>query len=92
MKKRRNAQDGLQRFLDAIDILEPKLGPILFQLPPNWELGWDRLAAFLSVFPRQRQAVFEFHNPSWNTPQVYDLLARYNAGNCIFDLAGHLSP
>ncbi len=92
MKKLRDAQDGLNRFFEAIDVLEPKLGPILFQLPPNWELDWDRLLAFLAILPRYRRCVFEFRNPSWNTPEVYDLLARYNVGYCIFDLAGYLSP
>ncbi len=92
MKKLNNAQDGLNRFLDAVDVLQPKLGPILFQLPPNWELNLDRLDSFLTLLPRYRRCVFEFRNPTWNTPQTYDLLARHNAAYCIFDLAGYLSP
>ena len=92
MKKLKNAEDGLSRFLDAVEKLGPKLGPILFQLPPNWELDADRLAAFLSILPRHHRCAFEFRNATWNTPQVYDLLAQYNAAYCIFDLAGYLSP
>lgn len=92
MKKLNNAQDGLNRFLEAVDVLDPKLGPILFQLPPNWEVNEDRLAAFLTLLPRYRRCVFEFRNPSWNTRRVYQLLAKYNAAYCIFDLAGFLSP
>jgi uncharacterized protein YecE (DUF72 family) len=92
MKKLNNAQDGLNRFLDAVDALGPKLGPILFQLPPNWELDLDRLAAFLALLPGYRRCVFEFRNPTWNTAQTYDLLAKHNAGYCIFDLNGYLSP
>src|SRR5579875_3411239 len=49
MKKLNNAQDGLNRFLEAVDALGPKPGPILFQLPPNWELDAGRLAAFLAL-------------------------------------------
>src|SRR3954469_8428592 len=37
MKKLNNVEDGLTRFLDAVDVLDPKLGPILFQMPPNWD-------------------------------------------------------
>ncbi len=92
MKKLANAQEGLNRFLDAVDVLGSKLGPILFQLPPNWELNLDRLAAFLALLPRHRRCAFEFRNPTWNTPQTYELLARHNTAYCIFDLSGYLSP
>lgn len=92
MKKLRNAQQGLDRFLDSVDVLGPKLGPILFQLPPNWDVDAERLADFLALLPACHLYVFEFRNPTWNTPQVYGLLARYNAAYCIFDLAGYLSP
>jgi uncharacterized protein YecE (DUF72 family) len=92
MKKLKDAQDGLRRFFDAIDILEPKLGPILFQLPPHWEVNVERLAAFLGILPSYRRYAFEFRNPTWETAAIYDLLGSYNAGYCIFDLAGYLSP
>jgi uncharacterized protein YecE (DUF72 family) len=92
MKKLHNAQDGLKRFLDAVDVLESKLDVILFQLPPNWELNLDRLAAFLALLPPHRRCAFEFRNATWSTPQTYDLLARHNAAYCIFDLAGYVSP
>jgi uncharacterized protein YecE (DUF72 family) len=92
MKKLHNARDGLKRFLDAVDVLESKLDVILFQLPPNWELNPDRLAAFLSLLPSHRRCAFEFRNATWSTPQIYDLLARHNAAYCIFDLAGYVSP
>jgi uncharacterized protein YecE (DUF72 family) len=91
MKKLNNAQDGLKRFLDAIDVLGPKIGPILFQLPPNWEVDPERLASFLTLLPAYYRYVFEFRHPSWNTPRIYDLLSQYKAGYCIFDLAGTLS-
>jgi uncharacterized protein YecE (DUF72 family) len=64
----------------------------LFQLPPNWEINLDRLAAFLELLPRYRRCVFEFRNPTWNTPQTYELLTQHNAAHCIFDLAGYVSP
>jgi uncharacterized protein YecE (DUF72 family) len=92
MKKLHDAQDGLKRFLDAVDVLEPKLGPILFQLPPNWEINLDRLAEFLALLPRFHRFTFEFRNTTWNTTQTYDLLTQHNAAYCIFDLAGYLSP
>jgi uncharacterized protein YecE (DUF72 family) len=92
MKKLNNAEEGLNRFLESVEVLDPKLGPILFQLPPNWELNLDRLAAFLALLPRDRRCAFEFRNPTWNTPKTYDLLAHFNMAYCIFDLNGYLSP
>jgi uncharacterized protein YecE (DUF72 family) len=92
MKKLRDAEQGLNRFLEAVGVLGAKLGPVLFQLPPNWQVDKDRLASFLEFFPRELRCAFEFRNPSWDTKQIYDLLARYNAGYCIFDLAGYRSP
>jgi uncharacterized protein YecE (DUF72 family) len=46
MKKLNNAEEGLNRFLESVDVLNPKLGPILFQLPPNWELNLDKFGRF----------------------------------------------
>ena len=92
MKKLNNAEDGLKRFLDAVDVLAPKLDTILFQLPPKWEINLDRLGAFLALLPRYYRYAFEFRNPTWNTSETYKLLAKHNAAYCIFDLAGYLSP
>ncbi len=92
MKKLKNAEQGLDRFLTAADVLGPKLGPILFQLPPNWACDFDRLASFLAILPTYHRYLFEFRNATWETPQVYDLLSRYNVGYCIYHLAGYSSP
>ncbi len=92
MKKLNNAEDGLKRFLDAVDVLAPKLDTILFQLPPKWEINLDRLAAFLALLPHCYRYAFEFRHPTWNTSETYKLLAKHNAAYCIFDLAGYLSP
>jgi uncharacterized protein YecE (DUF72 family) len=92
MKKLKDAGQGLQRFLDAIETLAHKLGPILFQLPPNWELDLDRLEAFLALLPAHHRYAFEFRNATWNVPPVYELLARHNAAYCAFHLAGEHSP
>jgi uncharacterized protein YecE (DUF72 family) len=92
MKKLKDAEQGLSRFLEVVEALGVKLGPVLFQLPPNWQVDKDRLADFLGIFPRHLRCAFEFRNPSWDTKEIYDLLARHDAGYCIFDLAGYQSP
>jgi uncharacterized protein YecE (DUF72 family) len=92
MKKLKNTGEGVERFLEAVDVLGKKLGPILFQLPPNWERDLDRLAGFLALLPKHYRYVFEFRNETWNAQETYDLLKKYKAGYCIYDLAGYRSP
>jgi uncharacterized protein YecE (DUF72 family) len=92
MKKLKDPEQPLERFFGAIETLDYKLGPILFQLPPNWELDWDRLQVFVNCLPRHHHYAFEFRNATWSVPKVYELLARHNIAYCIFDLAGTQSP
>lgn len=92
MKKLKDPEQGLERYFAAIDILGQKLGPILWQLPPNWELDVERLSHFLNALPKHHRYAFEFRNATWNVREIYELLARYSAGYCIFDLAGFQSP
>ena len=82
----------LRKFFSGIKVLGNKLGPVLFQLPPGWKVNVERLASFLSVLPHGYRYAFEFRNPTWYTPEVYDLLSEYNCAFCIYELAGHLSP
>lgn len=92
MKKLKDPAQGLERFFSRADLLGAKLGPVLWQLPPHWQVNVDRLEAFLTALPRHHRAAFEFRNPTWDHPQVHDLLGRYDAAYCIFDLAGYQSP
>ena len=92
MKKLKDPEQALHRFFDAIENLQHKLGPILFPLPPNWELDVERFSNFLRALPRDHRYAFEFRNASWNVLPIYDLLSKHRAAYCIFDLAGTQSP
>jgi uncharacterized protein YecE (DUF72 family) len=91
-KKLLDPKETIRNFMSAIRGLGKRLGPILFQLPPGWQLNLERLESFLRALPRGRQHVFEFRNPMWNVQPVYDTLRRYNAAYCIYELAGFQSP
>ena len=70
-------EDGsLGYFLRAINPLGQRLGPTLFQLPPNFQKDTDRLRAFLAALPRQWPAAMEFRHSSWFVDEVYDLLSQ----------------
>ena len=92
MKKLKDPEQGLARFFPPAENLKEKLGPILFQLPPHWGCHLERLEGFLNALPSSHRYAFEFRNPNWNQPTVYELLEKYNAAYCIFDLAGEQSP
>jgi uncharacterized protein YecE (DUF72 family) len=60
-----------------------KLGPVLFQLPPNLKADADRLAKFLKILPKDAPAAIEYRNPSWFTAQIYSLMRDHNVALCI---------
>ena len=92
MKKLKDPQQSLERFLHNVGFLENKLGPILFQLPPTWKLNYERLKDFVEALPTYHRYTFEFRHPSWYSEQVYELLQQHNIAFCIYELAMHLSP
>lgn len=91
-KKLKDPQQALDNFLPRAEVLGPKLGPILFQLPPKWKVNLERLQQFLQALPPTHRYAFEFREPSWNVEPVYEILRRYNAAYCIYELAGFQSP
>jgi len=82
----------VSNFLGRMGELGDKLGPILFQLPPNWSLNVRRLQAFLKVLPTDFKYAFEFRDPSWFQTEVYDALGEHGASLCIYDFDHRLSP
>jgi uncharacterized protein YecE (DUF72 family) len=81
----RGIDDPLRFFCDTARTLGPKLGPLLFQLPPNFKKDTDRLAETLFLLPPDLRCAFEFRHDSWLADEVYDLLRRRNAALCIAD-------
>jgi uncharacterized protein YecE (DUF72 family) len=91
MKKLKDPEIGLARFFERIDRLRPKLGPIVFQLPPFWEVDEQRLEAFLRALPKRHRYAFEFRNPTWHNDRIHRILRKHNAAFCIFEIAGFSS-
>ena len=81
----KNCADRVQQFLDAAATLGPKLGALLFQLPPNLKKDVALLEAFLETFPPHVRAAFEFRHASWFDDAVYDRLRRRGMALCIAD-------
>ena len=71
MKKLKDPTPGIEKFMQRADLLEKKLGPIVFQLPPWWELNLPRLEEFLEALPERHRYAFELRNETWRTEEVY---------------------
>ena len=52
----------------------------------------QRLSEFLDALPRRHRYAFEFRDPSWSNPKLFQLLRKYKVAYCPFDLAGYQSP
>jgi uncharacterized protein YecE (DUF72 family) len=92
MKKLKDPEEPIHRLFESITGLEEKLAVVLFQLPPAWKLNMERFETFLSILPRGHRYTVEFRELSWMTPEVDELLRRYNVAFCIYELAGYMSP
>ncbi|HYC90109.1 MAG TPA: DUF72 domain-containing protein [Thermoanaerobaculia bacterium] len=92
MIKLKDAQRGLTNFMPRAERLRGKLGPILWQLPPGWKVNVERLEEFLSLLPKEHRYTFELRNETWMTDAVLEVLKKYNAAFCIYELAGYHSP
>jgi uncharacterized protein YecE (DUF72 family) len=88
MKKLKDPEPGIEKFFSRVDLLGEKLGPIVFQLPPWWEVNAARLEAFLEALPPRRLYAFELRNATWHTAEIDRILERYNAAFCIYEIAG----
>jgi len=76
----KNAAEATGVFLRAIDPLRAtrRLGPILFQLPPNLKCDIALLSEFLEILPDDLRFAFEFRHTSWLMDEVYRLLEKRN--------------
>jgi uncharacterized protein YecE (DUF72 family) len=88
----RDVDEPLRFFCDTVRLLNGKLGPLLFQLPPNFRVDAERLADLLALLPPGVRAAFEFRNATWFTDEVYTRLAARNAALCIADNDGGATP
>jgi uncharacterized protein YecE (DUF72 family) len=92
LKKLKEPEESLGRFLGRLQVLGERLGPVLFQLPPRWGRNPDRLRSFLDVLPAGLPCAFEFRDSSWFHPDTYRALEARGAAFCVYQLAGQRSP
>jgi uncharacterized protein YecE (DUF72 family) len=86
VKRLQDLGRGVERFYERIEPLlrSPKMGPVLWQLPPTFRRDDERLAGALAQLPPGRHC-FEFRHESWFVDETYEILRRHGAALVIGD-------
>jgi uncharacterized protein YecE (DUF72 family) len=87
-KKLKDPEEPLARMWERTRPLGTQLGPILYQLPPRWNVDVERLADFIRVLPRRSRHAVELRNATWYSDAVLGLLNRSRVALCLHDMPG----
>jgi len=90
IKRLREPEEPVARFLDHARHLGPKLAPVLLQLPPTLKADLPALDETLGLFGRSVRVAVEFRHPTWFTDGCKEILERHGAALCLAD--GTLRP
>jgi uncharacterized protein YecE (DUF72 family) len=92
MLKLKKPRPALRRFFSPLRPLGRKMGPVLFQLPPRWDLNLERLRDFLDALPKNLRFAFELRDPRWMVEATLALFRERGIAFCIYDFDGRQSP
>jgi uncharacterized protein YecE (DUF72 family) len=94
IKRLKNATDFIPRFFGTVEPLARagKLGPILFQLPPNLKADPQLLEDFLATLPRAVETAFEFRHESWFADDIFSVLNQHNRALCVAETEERVTP
>lgn len=92
MKKLKDPELGVPRLFERAHLLGPKLGPVLYQLPPRWTFNEQRLQTFLQALPVGPLQALEVRETSWLNDRFFALLEQYHVAFCIASLPDYQSP
>jgi uncharacterized protein YecE (DUF72 family) len=85
MSRLKDPGENLEHFMRTATCLEGRLGPTLFQLPPNFKKDLPLLQEFLTHVPPKWQTAFEFRHQSWFEDPVYEALRARDVALCVVD-------
>jgi uncharacterized protein YecE (DUF72 family) len=94
IKRLKGTEDFVPRFLATIAPLASagKLGPVLFQLPPNLKADAALLKDFLAILPRTLPTAFEFRHDSWLTESTWEVLRSSGVALCVAETEDRTTP
>lgn len=83
-----NAEPWVARIETGQRLLGEHAGAVLVQLRANMARDDDRLDSFLSLVPNWIRIAMELRHPSWNHPDVDEILARHRAAYVVTEGLG----
>jgi len=83
---------AVEFLMKNIGALGSRLGPVLFQLPPNLKKDLPRLREFLGSLPLDRRFTIEFRHESWFEDDVFDVLRERDIALCVTEQDDFASP
>jgi uncharacterized protein YecE (DUF72 family) len=92
IRRLRDCADSVATFWERARLLGPKLGPVLFQLPPRFAADVALLKAFVRILPDGIHPAFEFRDRSWEREDVYEVLDSAGAAFVLADRPGARVP
>jgi uncharacterized protein YecE (DUF72 family) len=92
IKRLKDPEEPVQRFVERASCLGPKLGPVLLQLPPTMKADTERLDRALSLFPADWRLAVEFRHETWHTAETCDVLRSHGAAWCMADSTKRTVP
>jgi uncharacterized protein YecE (DUF72 family) len=90
MKRLKDSKELVSQVFRIAATLKKRLGPVLFQLPPNFKKDSERLSDFLDQLPVRSRAAFEFRHESWFDDEIFELLKKNKVALCIAEAEGEL--
>jgi uncharacterized protein YecE (DUF72 family) len=85
IRRLKDTDESVERFFTSVGVLASsgKLGPVLFQLPPNLKADVPRLREFLESLPPGALTAWEFRHESWFSEETYEVLSDYDSALCL---------
>jgi uncharacterized protein YecE (DUF72 family) len=86
VKRLKDPEEPVRRFMELALLLKEKLGVVLWQLPPNFKKDTERLAVFLkAIRPYGLRNAFEFRNETWVDMNTFSLIRDEGHALCMAD-------
>lgn len=95
IKRLKEPEDPVRRAVEGATQLKEHLGPLLYQLPPNFDASdenRDRLLEFMRTLPKSYRHAIEFRNEEWFTGATFEALETAGVALCAFDMPGLKCP
>jgi uncharacterized protein YecE (DUF72 family) len=83
-RRLKEAAEPFRSFLQSMELMRQsgKLGPILFQTPPNLQADIKLFQEFAQLLPQAYRFAFEFRHTSWFSDLIFEILKKQNAALC----------